>query len=164
MADIVNMLIDAIITQFTDNSVVDNIGQFPFADHMDNVDAGESQAVIYVGDPDDDKFRHELNKELVLIGGGAETHRPWFRRFTIVIRKNYDQTTRDAATDDFGEIMMNAEAIFYTWSTAVGPDSKGERAAIFCGQGVMQSSIFEINGGETEFQAEGKIRVEFRTS
>ena len=163
--NIVDLLMDAVVTAIDNANIVDNVGRGPFAEQMEPVGDNESAAVIFPNDPDDpDGWVHEINRNDLQIGTVFITHRPFFRRFTLQVRKNYENTTRDAVVGDFGDIMRALESLYYRWSTVVGPDAYGETASRHCTQGCYMKSWEKVSGGETDFQARGKLWVEFRTT
>ena len=163
MANIVEMLVDAMVTAIAATDV-DYCYRGPIAEHRDSTE-GYSVAIVYVNDPDDIEWRHELqgrDSGFRMVGEGNISHRPWARRFTVTLSRIYAGSSRSLAVEDFSDLMRKIEAVFFGWTTTVGPDDRGESMNRACETTVKSRERY--TGGETEFVVEGKLWVEFYTS
>jgi len=165
MADIVTMLVSAIVSALESDTDIATVGRAPMAEYQDDME-GASIGIVYINDPDDMQWQHELELKgphsARLVGEGATTHRPWTRRFCVRLKYIFTDNTRADAVSEFSKLMCQVETVFATWSTMVGPDDYGETMNRAC-ETVVQS-FSDYIGGESEFVVSGKVRVEFHTT
>lgn len=163
MASIVDMIVDELIDALEELSELGHVGRAPFAEQMEEVDSQKCVAVVSPNDPDSQsEWLDELNRDNVLIGQMYLTHRPFYRRFTILVKRNYYQSNREDASEDFSTAMRAIESTLYSWTGIIGPDDYGESTDLSCGAFVKSRT--QYTGGDTDILAAGKIWVEFKTS
>ena len=157
MADIVNMIVGDIITALEAGITAGHIGRYPIAEYMELRESGGSIVSVAPNDPDDDAWRHEIDRDRYMIG---QTAYPWKRCFTVTVHTHSGSTRAVAAALASG-LMRDVENVILSTMWSTGPDDHGESITSPCGT-VVQSYERAI-GGEDEFLWTGKVRVVFLT-